>query len=110
LQTLFAAIMRIERHSYFGHRRAMAEDGKRNNFMASERPIWEGFALLGLRLTRSVVEIVDVQTKRLEQDVSDRADHFYAERESDEMPMQRAVYMISSVFDEVMDRLRSRDE
>lgn len=76
----------------------------------SDKPVWEGFALLGLRLTRSLVEIADVQTKRIEQEVTHRADDFYAKQEAVEEPKRRAIHMISSLFDDVMDRLRKDDE
>lgn len=75
-----------------------------------DKPVWEGFALLGLRLTRSLVEIADVQTKRLEQEVTARADDFYTKQEAVEEPKRRAIHMISSLFDDVMDRLRKDDE
>ena len=75
-----------------------------------DKPVWEGFALLGLRLTRSFVEIADVQTKRLEQEVAFRADDFYSQQEAVEEPKRRAIHMISSLFDDVMDRLRKDDD
>ncbi len=75
-----------------------------------EKPVWEGFALLGLRLTRSIVEIADVQTKRLEQQVTARADEFYIRQEAVEEPKRRAIHLISSLFDDVMDRLRKDED
>jgi hypothetical protein len=77
---------------------------------SNDKPVWEGFALLGLRLTRSVTEIADTQVKRIEQEVTARADEFYARREVTEEPKRRAIHLIGSLFDEVMDRLRKDDD
>jgi hypothetical protein len=77
---------------------------------SNDKHVWEGFALLGLRLTRSVTEIADTQVKRIEQEVTMRADEFYARREATEEPKRRAIHLISSLFDDVMDRLRKEDE
>ena len=72
---------------------------------SNKKPVWEGFALLGLRLARSIAEIADTQTQRVSKSVEARVDTFYTERDAVEEPRRRAIHMVSSLFDETMDRL-----
>lgn len=77
---------------------------------SGDKPVWEGFALLGLRLTRSLTEIADIQAKRIESELSARADDFYVRRDALDEPKRQAIHLISSLFDDVMDRLRKEDD